>query len=165
MTYEFHGSGLDLNFYGDTRGGVWEFVIDGDTQNKKTVSTYKATAGVTSVNIFTESTSKQHKVVGTFIGDDPNNPPSSGAGASRGWANFATTTPTYIPTFTVYRSYITTTSEAEPLFGASNKDFAFSIRKAGTTNPYYFVPWHTDPTAFKIEEPKLLVDGVAVTFK
>jgi hypothetical protein len=165
VTKEFFGSGLYLNFYGDTRGGVWEFVIDGDTQNKVQVSTYRATAGGTSALIFQQTTSEQHTVVGTFIGDDPLNPPSSGAGTARGWANWTDNQPTFVPTFTIYRTYTTVTNVVEPLFGASNKDFAFSIRKAGTTNPYYFCPWHTQPTAFKIEEPKLLVDGKEITLK
>lgn len=32
MTTTVTGESIEFHFYGDNRGGIWEFVIDGDTE-------------------------------------------------------------------------------------------------------------------------------------
>lgn len=166
FTFSFYGSGLDFNFFGDTRGGLWKFIVDGDTSNPVNISTWRSVAtSPATAQVFRQLENKQHTVVATFMGDDPANVPSTGAGTARGWANYATDAPTHKPTFTQYAQSVTNT-EIVKLFGeGSNKDFAVSMRKTGTTNPYYFIPQHQAGTGFKVSNIQYLVDGVPTTLQ
>ena len=86
MKKEFIGDRIDFLSFGDNRGGVWEFILDENIENKVTVSTWQATSGAKPlVTLFENLENKKHTLIGTFKGDEPQNPPSSGTGTSRGW--------------------------------------------------------------------------------
>ncbi|UNC91703.1 hypothetical protein [Candidatus Contubernalis alkaliaceticus] len=86
MTITFTGTEIGFRHYADNRGGVWEFVIDCDTENKVQISTWRSSGTQDQYKqIFLDLAYEEHTLVGTFIGDDPENPPEGGT--SRGWAN------------------------------------------------------------------------------
>lgn len=151
------GTEIYMKRYGDNRGGVWEFTIDGDTSNKIQVSTYKASAGTDDFKIIGGLPDKPHLLEATFIGNDPNNAPSGGT--SRAWLPYSATTDT---SKTFFSRFINVNMTREKVLNAamSNKDFALRIRPKGTSGEYHFVPEHNAVgTAFKISEPKFLLDG------
>jgi hypothetical protein len=160
VQFDFYGTGFDFIHYTDSRGGVWEFVCDGDTSNKVQLSTWSSTA-VSKVNsqIFRDLPRENHRVIATFKGDDPVNPPSSGVGTARGWMKYRAGA-TYDYPATRYDSFPTNTKVQQILYGLSNKDFALSVKPAGTALSSKFVPMHSSTgTAFKITNPELYVDG------
>ena len=142
--------------YGDNRGGVWEFIIDGNNDNKVRVSTYKSTAGTDDVKLFENLTDTTHTLEGVFIGDDPVNAPSGGT--SRAWLSYSTSVET---TKTFFSRYINFNMLRDNNLNTamSNKDFALRIRPSGSQGEYHFIPEHNAVgTAFKIEDTKILLD-------
>lgn len=151
------GTEIYMRRYGDNRGGIWEFTIDGDTLNKIQVSTYKSSAGTDDFKIIGELEDKPHLLEATFIGNDPKNAPSGGT--SRGWISYSGSTNT---AKTFFSRFVNVSMAREKTLNASmsNKDFALRIRPKGTSGEYHFMPEHNAiGTAFKISEPKFLLDG------
>lgn len=152
FTIKSRGSDFEFKHYADNRGGMWEFVIDGDVSNKKTVSTWLET--VKDVNkqvIFTGlEVGVEHTIVGTFKGDDPAHAPSGGT--SRGWAYSSPLASE--STITGYG--VTLINTGNLLAKTSNKEMAFRI-VVGTES--LWIPDHGTGTAFKITEPKFLLDN------
>lgn len=165
MKKEFIGDRIDFLSFGDNRGGVWEFILDENIENKVTVSTWQATSGAKPlVTLFENLENKKHTLIGTFKGDDPQNPPSSGTGTSRGWTYY-NDGENGVNSFYSYVTIPNVTPIVTPLFGSSNKEFAIEVRKKGTNYPYHFCPYHDAVTAFKIEEPIIKIDGELVNLK
>lgn len=161
MTTTVTGESIEFHYYADNRGGIWEFVIDGDTANKVTVSTWKSTATSTNnVTLKSGLAFGTHTVVGTFKGDDPANAPSSGAGTSRGWI-YVDGLNGYL-TFRTYKTQLTNSRDKDLFINFSNKEFALKMRKAnfGTAQ---FVPMHSNiGTAFNAEQRRILANGSSV---
>lgn len=150
------GTVIYLRRYGDNRGGIWEFTVDGDTNNKVRISTFKATAGTDDVKIFENLKDTTHVLEGVFIGDDPVNAPSGGV--SRAWLPFSTTLET-TKTFSSRIVNVNMVREKNLNTAMSNKDFALRIRPSGSTGEYHFVPEHNAiGTAFKISDTIFLLD-------
>ena len=148
------GSMLQFRTYQDDRGGVWEITVDDSSYLTTTLSLYSTVKGTIDVTIATGlDPSIEHKVFATFKGDDPNNPPSSGAGTARGWilTPGSPTTGTFVG-FVDYNNPVNNL-----LIKNSNKEFAFSITKGGTTE---WVPDHGVGTAFQSSPPIFELDGV-----
>lgn len=165
MTKRFIGSKIDFFTFGDNRGGIWEFIIDNDEQNKVILSTWKETPGVIPARtIFENLEYKEHILVATFKGDDPEHTPPSGVGTSRGWTYY-NDGENAINSFYIYKKTINVEPVITPLYGTSNKEFAFEVRKKGTDNPFHFCPYHDVITAFQIEEPIFKIDGVDIKLK
>jgi hypothetical protein len=97
------------------------------------------------------------------MGDDPLNPPSTGAGTSRGWVVYDTISTTWTG-FIEYMVTKTVTPDTTPLYRDSNKEFAINMHKSGTSFPDHFVPYHDTTTSYNIVPPTFLVDGVPTTF-
>jgi hypothetical protein len=150
------GSIIKLRHREDNRGGIWEFVVDGDTDNKVTISTWAATDTVGSIEstIFTGLKNTDHTVVGTFKGDDPDHEPSGST--SRGWVNYATKGELIGAVAGFVNDGL---AKTKGLIGtSSNKEMAFNIKNGEVSN---WLPEHDAiGTAFNIEEPKFLFDGV-----
>ena len=129
---------------GDT-GGIWEFTIDGDTENKIQLSNYAESLVYATQKIGT-FTDGLHTVYAEFIGDDPLNPPNGGI--SRGWLKVADT----------IQSKVVEVSEDSLILVDSNKEFAISGTKDGTTN---WIPAHNGiGSSFEIEPTVFVVDDV-----
>ncbi|MEI2356050.1 prophage endopeptidase tail family protein [Mesobacillus zeae] len=84
FTASFTGTGVFFRHYADNRGGVWEFVLNGD--KKKRVSTWSSAAQTKVVELFRNLDEGTYSMVATFKGDDSKHVPSTGKGTSRGWA-------------------------------------------------------------------------------
>lgn len=156
ITVTISGSEIYFRRYGDNRGGVWEFTLDGDVDNKIKISTFKSTAGTDDVKLFSGLTDTVHTIDGEFIGDDSQNAPSGGV--SRAWLSFSSTTET---TRTFSSRFVNKNIVREKNLNTamSNKDFALRIRPKGSTGEYHFVPEHNAiGTAFKINDTKILLD-------
>ena len=102
MTFEFTGIGFDFQHVADDRGGIWQFVIDGDTESAVTVSTWNASTKTKKVEITRTLTKGTHTVVATFMGADPEHAPSSGN--PRGWITFNNGSDAGKETFDIYNS-------------------------------------------------------------
>lgn len=165
MIKKFKGNKIDFFCFGDNRGGIWEFIIDDDVDNKVTLSTWKELPGaIPARTIFENLEYKEHILVATFKGDDPEHTPPGGVGTSRGWTYY-NDGENAINSFYIYKKTLNVNKVVTPLFGTSNKEFAFEVRKSGTNNPFHFCPYHDAVTAFKIEEPIFKINGENVELK
>jgi hypothetical protein len=147
------GSELRFKHFADNRGGIFEFVVDGDTANPVTISTWsEITQNTVTQTVFTGlEPGVTHTVVGTFKGVDPLHAPTGGT--ARGWAYVAPGAPQ--STFTGLG--ITFVNQAPLLASTSNKEFAFYLVKDAESG---WVPDHGLGTAFKNTEPKFVIDGI-----
>jgi hypothetical protein len=167
FTVTFTGSEVRFCSMTDNRGGLWQFVIDGDNANPVTLSVYSdvTNSSVTQL-VKTGLTYGSHTIVGTFMGDDPSHVPSGGAGTSRGWVKMNTdpiNKPLDWSIFGYKKEVVDSYSTGKLLLGyASNKEFAFSITKNAITQ--WFPEHNSIGTAFKVEEPKFLLDNVLLDF-
>ena len=166
----FTGTRIDFNSYADNRGGIWEFVLDEGTpgEQRKTISTYSSSpVAIKTQTLFSGLDDKKHTIKGIFKGDDPSNPPATGAGTARGWVFVGGLRPQDTSrTFDIYRDTFDITKTDDVLYSYSNKEFAISCRPFGSTEAYQFVPEHNYiGTAFKVTDAKLLVDGKEVIWK
>lgn len=144
------GSKLMLRVQRESRGGLWSIVVDGDTENPIPISTYNATSGVTELLIIDGlDPNVSHEIVGTFMGDDPSNPPSSTP--SRGYIRLDAGNGTLIG----YDKIATPTKMV--LADGSNKEMAFTIIKDGS---FEWLPDHGTGTAFNVQNPKFIIDGL-----
>ena len=158
-TFTARVTGTTIKFvsYTDDRGGIWEFVVDGDTANKVTLSTWSQTPQSTVQQTIKSGLEyKEHTVVATFKGDDPNHVPSTGAGTARGWV--------YVnPSLSSLGSVLGCIKASNPegkrlLVDGSNKEFAFSVTYNGVTN---WIPEHYGVgTVFKIDDIQYVIDNV-----
>ena len=151
FTLKAMGERLELTINAETRGGLWSVTVDGS--EPKMVSCYSPTTVEKNVVIADGLTNVTHTVVGTFLGDDPNNPPSSSPsrGAIRGIDKPEQ------GTLTGYAGSVSNTTENTLLATASNKEFAFTVTKNGFQN---WVPEHdAKGSAFQITPPEFYIDG------
>lgn len=157
-------SKVNFAHYADNRGGIWEFVIDGDTANAVTISTYSTTPlAPQKVILFDNLAFEEHTIVGTFKGDDPNNVPSGGAGTSRGWVWFGTPNDPNNKTFENFQPDFINTRETDLAQGFSNKEYALQVRLQGDTNDYEYLPMHAATgTVFNVNPTNIQVDGQSI---
>lgn len=144
----------------NNQGGIWEFVVDGNTANKVTISTWAEVDPVVAVEtvIFTGLANTSHTVVGTFKGDDPLHVPSGGAGTSRGWVWCKTTDPLH----KTMRGYIANgnITYTQLLAEYSNKEIVFNLKYA---NVNQWIPEHdAKPVVFNKVSPMFLMDDVEI---
>mgnify|MGYP002759748333 CR=1 FL=1 len=156
---QISGSEIYFKRYGDNRGGIWRFILDGDTTKPLDVSVYKATSGTDVFKLYTGLADTTHLIEAEFIGDDPANVPSTGAGNSRGWLAYHATTDNS-KTFESRFNNLNLTRDYTLNTAASNKDYAILARAAGVTDTHEFFPEHNAKgTAFKNFDPKFMLDG------
>ncbi|MGX7133080.1 BppU family phage baseplate upper protein [Enterococcus songbeiensis] len=165
ITANFVGKKITFYHYCENRSGVWEFILDEGTgsERKVTKSAYSDVAMYKETVLFDELEKKNHTIKAIFKGADPQNPPSSGN--ARGYFYYGGTRPQdTFRTFNVYNDVFEGQKDDELLYSYSNKDFAFEIRPHGSAEAYNFVPEHNaEGSAFKVSDPKILVDGDEVT--
>src|SRR5699024_10114120 len=100
-----------------------------------------------------------HTIKLEFLGDDQNNPHSSGTGSSRGWLFSETVSgmPAYV--IDIIGEETSETGEALLMSDTSNKEFAFSIAPVGGNN-FQWIPQHATRTGIKKSEPIFILDGI-----
>lgn len=165
ITYNFTGSGIAFRYYTDTRGGIWDAYIDG--QKVSSFSTHldaqsSSTLIQTSIGEAVIATNLQqgpHKLELKFVGDDPENPPSSSP--ARGWIkqNLSSGTDTRTETF---RITVDESQNINVLYD-SNKEFAFDVDDAGNRA---WIPEHNSTGTLKLGTKgtqKLILDNVEVS--
>ena len=132
VTFSGYGTTIKLFANTETRGGLWQYVIDGVITG--TISCYNAS---TLTKLFTLATDLalgvEHTVVFTFMGDDPNNAPSSSP--SRGYMSRTDDPDGGMITLRT----IDASMDKVILASSSNKEFAFSCIKNGFNN---WIPEH-----------------------
>lgn len=139
-----------MNFFKDTRGGVWQIDLAELPAISSTYSTHsESNDDQNSAHVLTVPEPGTYTLRGTFLGEDPNLPPSSGA--ARGWLLNNS-----------HNYYLVRVSEPTPQEGAlspgaSNKNWAFRVThpEAGGEE---FLPYHgTDVET--IMQPAQFFDG------
>lgn len=165
ITYNFTGSGIAFRYYTDTRGGIWDAYIDGqkvssfsthlDAQSSSTL--IQSSIGETV--IATNLQQGPHKLELKFVGDDPENPPSSSP--ARGWIkqNLSSGEDTRTETF---RITVDESQNINVLYD-SNKEFAFDVDDAGNRA---WIPEHNSTGTLKLGTKgtqKLILDNAEVS--
>ncbi len=163
ITVDADGSDLRFHTYRDNRGGVWELTVGGMELDVLTsASTYAATAAYNTAGIVLLKNLRPgtYTVSGKFVGDDPLNAPSTGAGTARGWlANNADSTSSSATLVSVYSPFRAINKDIL-LKPASNMDIAMEVKPAGGAT-YEWVPYHGIATSFLADQPVYL-DGDTV---
>jgi hypothetical protein len=146
---KFNGTKLELRHFSDTRGGLWKFTLDDDPSTEVFISVWNATAAVKTTEVYNGIENKDYLVEAEFVGDDPNNPPTDTA---RGWFYYDTNINTINNTFFIYGDAIDVDTEVQILNEFSNKEMAFRVRKAGSSNDTQWIPDHGVGTTFGTTE-------------
>lgn len=146
FTTTFTGNGIEFRHLEDLRGGVWRFVVDGKPELTLDYSTYGTSVATKSAMLFEFLPNGEHTIVGTFMGDDPLNPPSSGAGTSRGWVYGST------GTWELFETKYSFTKEVEVFKMTSNKEFAIAVTPTGATTAQWIPEHNSVGTAFAIKQ-------------
>lgn len=166
ITIEFIGTKVDYYSYMENRGGIWEFeLISGSsTGQTKRISMWNSTSIYEYQTLFDNLEYGRHMVRGTFKGADPNHAPSYGD--ARGWVYVGGQRPQdKYRTFYVYDDTFRINKTHDVLYSASNKEYAFEVRPAGSSEDFQYVPQHSGiGTAFKIKDAKLMADGKPIEF-
>ncbi|WP_105977820.1 hypothetical protein [Staphylococcus simulans] len=164
ITYNFTGSGIAFRYYTDTRGGIWDAYIDGqkvssfsthlDAQSSSTLIQSSIGEAVIATNL----PQGPHKLELKFVGDDPENPPSSSP--ARGWIkqNLSSGEDTRTETF---RITVDESQNINVLYD-SNKEFAFDVDDAGNRA---WIPEHNSTGTLKLGTKgtqKLILDNAEV---
>lgn len=163
-----------FNYYAEPRGGLWKFVLNDDIDNPVYVSCYRDTPNSLNSETIFENLNKNrtYSIVAEFMGDDPDNPPSSSP--SRGYYKVTNDNNTNnYDSMKLVRVMLNVTDSVMPLKDGSNKEFAFNLRRSGQTYDYTFFPWHSVVSTQKVKDLEVWVDGVlfnsqltsAVTYK
>ena len=162
------GSKIDFYHYARDDGGIWEFTVDGDTNNKVTISTWSAVTSTSLTmqpkTLFTNLTDTTHTIVGVFKGDDPLHVPSGGAGTARGWVWFHGGALNDKYTFHGYRdtvSQFTLSRDKELVVGFSNKELALQMKPLDIAITPAYTPMHADiGTTYNRVPREIYADGV-----
>lgn len=164
ITYNFTGSGIAFRYYTDTRGGIWDAYIDGqkvssfsthlDAQSSSTLIQSSIGEAVIATNL----QQVPHKLELKFVGDDPENPPSSSP--ARGWIkqNLSSGEDTRTETF---RITVDESQNINVLYD-SNKEFAFDVIDGDNR---VWIPEHNSTGTLKLGDKgtqKLILDNVEV---
>lgn len=155
-------AGAEIRFYPykDNRGGVWKFTLGGQDTS---ISTFSASAAQ-ETNGFLVSPpgipKGNHVLRGEFMGDDPGNPPSGGAGTARGWLARVYGTGVNTGQYDTFKLPDLTAGWAQGTQQGveSNREFAWWLKRAGTEQIAEWIPYHTADTAFNAE-PARFFDG------
>jgi len=162
VVVDVDGSDLRFHTYRDNRGGLWELKIAGPVAATVNVSTYAATAAYNTagITVLTNLRPGTYTVTGKFLGDDPLNVPSGGAGTARGWlANNADATSSSATLLDVYAPFRQVNKDIL-LKPASNMDIAMQVKPAGGTT-LEWMPYHGVATMYLADAPVYL-DGDTV---
>lgn len=159
FSFSFDGTGFDLSHYGDTQGGLWEFLIDGTITRQ--VSVYKSTAANYLTPVIRGLEDKNHTVVATFKGQDPANPLP--VGTPRGWIHdYTPEKNNQLQTATIYKTGLNGVKRFSILNLNSNKEYALSVRPAGTTISTNWLPEHNSIGTVFSRSQKTWIDNKLV---
>lgn len=153
ITVTTANSKLYFTVYTDNRGGLWKLDLVEAPAVTANISMYAAVAGYKyNTEMFTIPAPGSYTLRGTFLGDDPANLPSGGAGTSRGWLHPAAS-----------NNYVARVSAPVQGFailspGVSNKNWAFRV-KHPTLGVDEFIPYHGTNVETIVDAP-VFYDGL-----
>lgn len=170
VTKTFNGTGVDWYSYCDNRGGIWEFVLDGNAANKVQISVWATGSSYKKQQLFRNATKGEHTIVGTFKGADPANAPTGGTANARGWI-YDSEVPNISPlgdmsqrSFTIYTNDgLGYENIVDVMADGSNKDFAVRMKPFGSAKDYQFFPEHSAIGTAFLGEQVLYLDNKPVT--
>lgn len=138
----FTGKRLIFRTRRDDQGGVWKITLSDGRQ--QLFSTYAATAVESEFPIFENLRHQEYTATFEFQGDDPLNPPSGGAGTSRGWFRYGTNAGDADEQPVRYGLVAPIDSATEQAVSAQQtiNDFAIRARPNGATYDREWVPQH-----------------------
>lgn len=73
---EYYGTGVRFNYYAAPDGGIIEFTLDGDENQKATVSCWASKGEVRSIDLFRDAEQAPHTIRALFKGEDPKHKPT-----------------------------------------------------------------------------------------
>lgn len=160
ITIPYAGAEVRFFPYKDNRGGVWRFTLSGQETD---ISTFSSAAAQEANGLLVSPPGipkGNHVLRGEFMGDDPGNVPSGGAGTARGWLARVHGTGVNAGQYDTFKLPDLTTGWAQGTKQGieSNREFAWWLKRAGTSQTAEWVPSHTADTAFNAE-PTRFFDG------
>ena len=153
---------VDVWFYTDNRGGLWNvkvLTMSGVIVSESLISCYSSVASTKSVKVFSGDLSN-YKVIGKFLGDDPENAPTSTA---RGWLQASTKgTLSYVDS-----SLVGTLSNTgvKLVMSGSVYEFAINVRKLGSSGAYNWIPDHGVATSVRSLQERSYLTGSALSIE
>jgi len=161
LTFSILGTGFWFFFLSDSRGGGWKFSVLDSTETQN-ISTYSASAKQSNkAKIFGNLPDGFYNIEAEFMGDDPENTPSSGAGTSRGWFRFDPNDPVTIRETKFKYGVISPYDEIQAV--SAINEFAIYAKRADDSGVYgkEWVPRHTTNSSSSARNitQVLLVDG------
>lgn len=154
--FTFSGTDVYMNFYADSRGGMWKVYIDG--QKKEDVSTYSSSPTTKRVLLADNLSPAQHEVVLVFVGEDPLNPVEN----PRGWIRYGGHTKTF--DYTNVEPQFEMIKQIEMIRPGSNIEYAITVSNQEDTVTEWIPEHNTIGTVFLGESglQALVVDGEEV---
>ncbi len=137
ISMSFTGSSIYLNYYSDNRGGIWQFALN--TGETISLSTWES-VGTTKLTKIFDVSYGTYTITATFMGADPLHAPTGGT--ARGWFVYNSTNALY-RTFSIYDFGYNTSNKTLVLNGSSNKEFAITVKRVGTSDVEQWIPQHT----------------------
>ncbi len=137
ISISFTGSSIYLNYYSDNRGGIWQFALN--TGETISLSTWES-VGTTKLTKIFDVSYGTYTITATFMGADPLHAPTGGT--ARGWFVYNSTNALY-RTFSIYDFGYNTSNKTLVLNGSSNKEFAITVKRVGTSDVEQWIPQHT----------------------
>ena len=173
LTTLFTGYKVQLRFYTRYDGGLWNVKIDGVDYGNISVWNASLVTGETKTYLIAdELPNVEHTVVIEYLGADPAHPATTSDGVTptkaRGWISSNTTGDTTKYTFVTNKiEYvaIAMVKKFDLSEGFSNKEYAFEVRPAGTTDASEWFPAHLGIATTFLQTDgvqDLIIDGVMV---
>lgn len=158
FSFKFTGTELEFRLPTESRGGMWEFKLsNGKTTN---ISCYDVSAVLKGkqVNVFNGLEYATYYCVATYIGDDPENPPSSTP--SRGYLYNSESSWTLREENK--NGFINSSSAKGIISSSTISDFAIAARPSGQTYSSEWVPAHAVSNVSLNKFIKVFIDGIDV---
>ena len=154
LTFKFTGDKLFFKRRTESRGGMWKFTLS--TGEVRYASCFSDPGGYKEDLVFANLANTTHHAVAEFIGDDPDNPPTS---TPRGY--FYQSTLGDKPFRQANVLPINETTAKEVVGSNSVPDYAIQGRKAGTSTSFEWSPVHGVVSGVSVDVAmKIKADGV-----
>lgn len=157
ISFTFTGTDLKFRAPTESRGGLWEFKLNNGLIKQVTCYSENSVLKTVEHEVFKNLDYAAHTCVATFLGDDPNNPPS--AIPSRGYF--------YIPStdWTLRaenkQGYMDELTSRNLISPNTIPDFAIAARPNNTAHAHAWVPAHASVSGVSLNpQIKVIIDGI-----
>ena len=153
--FTFRGTDLDFRLPTEARGGMWEFRLSNGLVERVSGYSVSTTLTAKEVKVFSGLKHGTYQVKAVFIGDDPDNPPSSAP--SRGYLYNANSSWTLREENK--KGFIDTSTAKYLISPSTIPDFAIAARPSGQSYAHTWVPYHTVSEVSLSPQIKVIIDG------